>query len=277
MTSDKINILKSHGGVENFSRRKLYKSLIRSGLPPKQCQVITDKVTREINEGARTRDIYKKTLRLVNERSSVAAVHYSLKRALFDLGPTGYHFEFFVARYFKELGYTTMTSQTLNGRFVKHEVDVIAEKRGLNTYVECKFHNRIGLKNDIKVALYVKARWDDLKEGPQGKKLESFVLASNTAFSLDAITYANGVGLNLLGVNAPVERSFLEEIKAMHLYPITSLRRLNKATKQELLARDVLLARELPDHIDILLRMGMAEESIDALLSEIKLLKDSKL
>ena len=63
-----------------------------------------------------------------------------------------------------------------------------------NTLIECKSHNRFGIKNDIKTALYVKARWDDLKEGPDGKKVESFVLASNTSFTKDALVYAEGTG-----------------------------------------------------------------------------------
>jgi hypothetical protein len=146
----------------------------------------------------------------------------------------------------------------------------MAEKDGECFYIECKFHNRIGIKNDIKTALYVKARWDDLKGGSEGKKLTGFFLVSNTAFSLDAITYAKGTGLKLLGVNTPQERSFLEEIKALHLYPITSLKRLPKLIKNELLLQNILLAKDLPNHVNQLLRMGMEEREIEALISEIE-------
>jgi hypothetical protein len=276
MSKKNFQIYKSHGGLEKFSDQKLYSSLRRSGLRPKQCQLITDKVSREIGEGSKTRDIYRKTLRLVNQSSPVAAVHYSLKKAIFDLGPTGHHFEAFVARYFEEIGYTTKTCQTLNGLLVKHEVDIVGMKNGKRVFVECKFHNRIGIKNDIKIALYVKARWDDLKQGIEGKKLDAFYLASNTAFTLDAITYANGTGLKLLGVNAPVEKPFLEEIKALQLYPITSLKGLNKHFKNELLSRNILLAKDLPDQINLLVKMGMEERVIDQLIQEITLLKESK-
>jgi hypothetical protein len=276
MSKKNFQIYKSHGGLEKFSNQKLYSSLRRSGLRPKQCQLITDKVSREIGEGSKTRDIYRKTLRLVNQSSPVAAVHYSLKKAIFDLGPTGHHFETFVARYFEEIGYTTKTCQTLNGLLVKHEVDIVGIKNGKRVFVECKFHNRIGIKNDIKTALYVKARWDDLKQGIEGKKLDAFYLASNTAFTLDAITYANGTGLKLLGVNAPVEKPFLEEIKALQLYPITSLKGLNRHFRNELLSRNILLAKDLPDQMNLLLKMGMEERVIDQLLQEITLLKESK-
>lgn len=272
-----FNVYKSNGKIERFSKRKLYSSLKRSGLSSNQSHLITEKVSKEIKEGEKTKNIYKKTLRLVNHDSHEAAAHYSLKRAIFDLGPTGHHFETYVAKYFAELGYKTKTCQTIKGEHVKHEVDVIAERNGRQVFVECKFHNRIGIKNDIKVALYVKARWDDLYNGPEGKNLDGFYLASNTSFSLDAITYAEGTGLKLLGVNAPIGTSFLDEIKSLHLYPITSLRRLSKKIITQLLARNVVLATEIPENLDLLKGFGMDELEIEKLIREIELLKGSKI
>lgn len=277
MSARNFRIYKSHGGTESFSRSKLFRSLKRSGLPNSQCQQITDKVARELYEGARTKDIYKKALQLVKATSPVAAVQYSLKKSILELGPTGHHFETFVSRYFEELGFSVETCRTVKGLYVNHEVDVIAVKNGRKYFVECKFHNRVGIKNDIKIALYVKARWDDLRTGPEGKNLAGFYLASNTAFSTDALAYAKGTGLSLLGVNAPEERSFLEEIKAMHLYPITSLRRINKIIRNELLARNILLARDLINQRSLLLRLGMSMEEYQILLEEIELLKESKI
>lgn len=267
-----FNIIKASGTPEKFSKKKLYTSLKHAGVTPKTCQNITDQICKEMNEGFRTRDIYRRALGLLDERSHVAAVHYSLKRALFDLGPSGYYFEEFVARYFEELGYQTKTGQTIQGKLVKHEVDVVGSKAGKKIFVECKFHNRFGIKNDIKTALYVKARWDDLREGPEGKNLGGFFLASNTAFSLDAITYAEGSGLQLLGVNAPPERSFLDHIKNLRLYPITSLKRLNRSMKHQLLAHGIILAKDLVNRHDLFLKFGWQERDIDVLMNEVDLL-----
>lgn len=277
MKNKKFHIYKSHGGIENFSKRKLYTSLKRSGLANKESQHIADKVTLEVGEGAKTQDIYRKTLQLVKHSSPGAALQYSLKRAIFDLGPTGHHFESFVARYFEEIGYHVMTCKTLRGRLVKHEVDVIGFKNGKRIFVECKFHNRLGIKNDIKATLYVKARWDDLKQGIEGKNLSNFYLASNTAFTLDAITYAKGTGLKLLGVNAPPERSFLEEIKLLQLYPITSLRTLSRSLKNQLLDLNLVVAKDLPKHLDVLYKLRMDESKINQVLNEIEILKDTKI
>ncbi len=277
MRRGKFRIYKANGQVETFSRSKLYNSLRRSGLSNKEASLITEKVSREISEGSKTNDIYKKTLSFIKPSSPVAATHYSLKRSIFDLGPTGHQFEEFVARYFQAIGFKTKTCLTLKGKWVKHEIDIVAEKAGRRFFVECKFHNRQGIKNDIKIALYVKARWDDLREGVEGKNLDGFYLASNTAFTLDAITYSEGTGLKLLGVNAPVHESFLDQIKKLRLYPITSLRTLNKQMKNELMSQNILLAEDLPKNLNLLFKMGLSENEINAILSEIELLKDSKL
>lgn len=277
MSHRKFRIYKSHGGLENFSKKKLYSSLKRSGLSSYQSREITDRVSNEVGEGSKTKEIFQKSLQLVKKNSPIAAVHYSLKRAIFELGPTGHHFETFVARYFEALNYQTKTCLTLKGRWVNHEVDVIATKDRKRSFIECKFHNRVGIKNDIKIALYVKARWDDLKQGPEGKNLHAFYLASNTAFSSDAITYAKGSGLNLLGVNAPAENPFIEQVKNLGLYPITSLKRINLHKRDELLRHNIILAKEIPQNINLLLKMGMDENEIDALLAEIEMLEGNHL
>lgn len=266
-------IIKANGGAENFSRHKLFRSLRHAGLPPRKCSQITEKVSSEIYEGASTRDIYRRAFQLVKQTSPVAAAHYSLKKALFELGPTGHHFETFVARYFQARGYKTDTCRTIQGKFVTHEIDVIATKGNEKLFVECKFHNRQGIRNDIKIALYVKARWDDLRDGPEGKSLTGFYLASNTAFTGDAIKYANGSKLKLLGVNAPEEKSFFDDIRDLKLYPVTSLRRLSKIIRNELILKNIILASELPAEKKLLMKLGMTETEFGALTEEIRLLQ----
>lgn len=267
-----FKILKESGYPEPFSKEKLTLSLERTGLPKKECERICEIVSKEISEGTNTRDIYKKALKLVKLSSPIATVHYSLKKSLFELGPEGHYFESFVSKYFYEVGFKTYTRRTLRGKFVKHEIDVVANSGEKQSFIECKFHNHAGLKNDIKISLYVKARWDDLKEGPDGKNLKKFYIASNTAFTEDAITYANGTGLNLLGVNMPQGDSFLDKIKKLKLYPITSLRLLPKSFKRTLLQHDMILAKDLISNTHLLTKLGMKQEDITVLIEEIELL-----
>lgn len=272
MRKGRPHILKSHGGTEVFSKRKLFNSLTRSGLDTRQSKLITNIVSNQVQEGSRTKDIFDKTYKLVQLNSPYIAAHYSLKRAILDLGPTGHHFEKFVAKYYDRLGYETATCRMMTGKFVSHEVDVVASKGDQRTLIECKFHNRVGIKNDIKVALYVKARWDDLRLGNGGNDITSFAIASNTAFSKDALTYAKGVGLKLLGVNSPEENSFLDQIKDLKLFPVTSLRTINKMIKIELLELNVILASDLRSKTSLLQKLGMKEFQIESVLREISTL-----
>lgn len=267
--SAKKTILKASGATEYFSPKKLQSSILRTGLPPKVCKEITKEITKKIKPGITTKEIYSDTIKLVKQKSTTAAVHYSLKKALTALGPTGYEFENFVAKYFEELGFSTYVGVILQGQFVRHEVDVVASKINYNVYVECKFHNS-SQKNDIKTVLYIKSRWDDLKNGPDGKYLREYYIVSNSAFSSDAIQYAHGTGLKLLGVNAPKDQSFLDEIRKYKIFPITSLRRLKKNILNQLLAKKIFLCKDLLRERRFLLKLGMSLSEIDIVFNDVK-------
>lgn len=267
-----FRIIKSTGEIEKFSERKLRQSLRRTGLRDKECKNISQEISHNLHDGATSRDIFRRTMRLVKKQSTVAAAHYSLKRALLDLGPTGYTFEHFVAKYFESIGYQTNVGVVLQGGIVRHEVDVVASKPNYNIYTECKFHNNSGKKNDVKITLYVKARWDDLKDGPDGKYLRGYTIASNTVFTKDAIAYAKGVGLNLLGVNAPEDESFLEAIKKRKLYPITALVHLKKIHCKELLKNQIILCSELLNEDKLMLKIGMTPDEISSVIKDINAL-----
>lgn len=264
-------ITKSSGKTETFSKGKLKRSLLRTGLSQKTCSQIVDQIAGEVRNGEKTSEIYRKALSLVKQKSPLASVRYSLKKSLLELGPEGHYFEDFVAKYFERIGFKVSVCKTLQGKYIRHEVDCIAEKGQDKYYSECKFHNRAGTKNDIKIALYVKARWDDLKDGPEGKNLKGYYLFSNTAFTIDSLTYAQGTGLKLMGVNAPSEKSFLDTIKEMKLYPLTSLRNLSKSQKHHLLSKKLILADELT--VEVLFKAGIEEAKVFRIMEEVKAIK----
>lgn len=268
------NVVKSNGDIERFSMNKFKKSIKRTGLRPAYCHQISKQVADKIHSGISTKDIYNETFKLIKKQSPIAAVHYSLKKAILELGPTGFIFELFVARYFECIGYKTYVGTTLQGQFVKHEVDVVAIKKNYMVCVECKFHNMVRTKNDIKVVLYVKSRWDDLKKGPDGKYLREFYVASNTSFTKDALVFSNGVGLKLLGVNAPEDESFLDKVKKHKLYPITSLKRIKKIYIQELIREKLIICSDLLDKRPTLKKIGMSDEEIKNLFIDINKLME---
>ena len=102
--------------------------------------------------------------------------------------------------------------------------------------------------------------------------MDGFYVASNTSFTQDALTYADGTGLKILGINAPRDNSFLDQVMAMHLYPITSLKRLSKGMVQELIERGVILVKDIPANIHILHRIGIEENEVNLLLGDMETL-----
>lgn len=274
--SRQVWVSKADGREEAFSKTKLFNSLRYTGLPRTHCRNIVAEIEHGLPSGTSTKEIYGRAKRLVEKESRRASAHYSLKRALFDLGPAGHNFEAFVARYFEAKGFETRTCLTVPGRLVQHEIDVEAYKTGKMYYVECKFHNRAGLKNDIKVALYVKARWDDLRQATGGKRLSGFYFVTNTSFTSDAITYANGSGLKLLGVNMPEKKSFFQEIHELGLYPVTSLKRLTKLHKSLLLANDIILAKDILSSAKAPYLLNLSESEYQSLIDEVKLLQQGE-
>ena len=270
-TATEKEVLRDTRPPEPFSHHKLRSSLEHTCLPADLCHSIAEEVTETLKGHSRisSDEIFARTERKVREKSRLAATQYSLKRAIFDLGPEGHNFEVFVSKYFRQLGYETLECVTFQGLHVKHEVDVVAVKGKEKLFVECKFHNHLGIKNDIKVALYVKARWDDLKAGPDGKSLSGFCLASNTSFTTDALTYGNGTKLRLMGVNAPNQRSFFDDLKELKLYPVTSLSSASKPVKKEAIARKLVLARDLLGEENFLQKLGCTPEEIKNICDEI--------
>ena len=165
---------------------------------------ISDHIESELVDGMTTADIYRHAFDLLATGFRSAAHKYSLRRAITDLGPAGYPFEKFVADLFRARGFEAVTDQIVRGKCVEHEVDVVAWKDKELVMVEAKFHNEPGIKSDLKVALYVKARTDDLSLsefdfGGKTRKLTQGILVTNTKFTQKAIEYAACEGLRLVG------------------------------------------------------------------------------
>lgn len=270
-----ISVTKSDGTKELFEEEKLAGSLRRSGARAEVVEQVVDEVERGMKDGMTTADIYSRAFSLLHRHHAPAAVKYSIRRGLFDLGPDGFPFERFVARIFQMWGYETMTDQTLLGSCVEHEVDVVAWKGDELAMAEAKFHNELGLKSDLKVALYVKARFDDLAEtkfgfGGRDRKLApgSRWLVTNTKFTDMAIKYGECKGLKLLGWNYPVGKSLHEIVAENGLQPITSLTSLGRDQKRDLIGRGVLVCTDIIGSPDVLRGVGIKDEAAERVLTE---------
>jgi len=268
-------ITKSDGTRERFDESKLAASLKKIGASPELIQQITDQIEREMWDGMTTSDIYARAFALLRKKNRKTAIKYSLRRALFELGPDGFPFEKFVARIFELWGYEAVTDQMLMGSCVEHEVDVVAWKGDELVIAEAKFHNMIGLGSDVKTALYVKARFDDLADsvfdfGGKERKLspKGRWLVTNTKFTDTAIKYGECKGIRMLGWNYPNKDNLHQIIEENGLHPITCLTTLTHQEKRTLIDLNTLTCIDLIGRPDVLKKAGISPDAIEEVLTE---------
>jgi Holliday junction resolvase-like predicted endonuclease len=270
-----IEIIKSSGERAKFSLNKLRNSLKRSGADHNIVEKIVDQVKDELYEGISTNEIYNRAYALLKKNKSVFASKYKLKKALYELGPTGFPFERFVAALLQYSGYQTRVGEIMNGICVTHEIDVIAEKNGTVTVIECKFHSEEGRNCNVKIPLYIHSRYNDVKAHWATKKKENRELdigwvVTNTRFTADAIAFGKCVGLYLLSWDLPLNDGLKDRIDRLGLYPITVSTLLSKREKQFLLSRDIVLCRQLWKDRFFLDHLGISNTRKEKILEEIK-------
>lgn len=242
-----IHIIKADGERELFDPAKLEHSLQLAGASSTIRARVLAHVIKEIKDGMRTEDIYAHAFDLLKREEDVpVAARYSTKRAIFQLGPSGFPFEQFLAEVFRAHGWHTRTGVALTGRCAPHEVDVLAEKGGKRIGIEAKFHNEPSGKTDIKDALYVFARYDDLRRAPEkSSRVDEGWLVTNTVFTRNAIRYAQCSGLKLLGWDYPRSRGLLQMIESAKVHPLTCLTTLSDSEKHRFLDKKIVLCKDV--------------------------------
>lgn len=272
---NKITIVKASGEVAQFSLAKLKKSLKRTGADDTLVSEIIEIVQGELYEGITTKEIYNRAFALLKKKKNVFASKYKLKKAIYELGPTGYPFEYFIAAVLKYSGYKVKVGEILQGECVQHEVDVLAHKNNETTVVECKFHSEQGFVCNVKVPLYINSRYNDVRNywntfNKHKTTLTQGWVVTNTRFTEDATQYGNCAGLYLLSWDYPKENSLKDIIDRLGLYPITVSTLLTKREKQFLLNRDVVLCRELIKDSFYLDHLGVSDTRKSRILLEIQ-------
>lgn len=264
-------IRKADGEVEPFDAGKLERSLELAGASSTVRAKIVAQIMHEMHPDATTEEIYRHAFRLLKkgERVPVAA-RYSVKRAVFSLGPSGFPFEQFLAEVLRAHGWRVRTGQIMQGRCTTHEVDVLAERRGKRIGIEAKFHNDNSGKTDVKDALYVKARYDDLKAAPLASmRVDEGWLVTNTQFTRNAIRYAQCSGLTLLGWEYPHKRGLFAMIEEARVHPLTCLTTLSEGEKKRFLEQKVVLCKAITTP-HLLREYGVKPERIPHVLEEAK-------
>lgn len=270
---ENVNIIKASGIKVPFEKQKLKQSLLRSGANSEQVDKIVEHLVSILTEGMSTTSIYQIAFELLKNMSHPVAARYNLKRAIMELGPSGFPFEQFVAELLKYRGYKTQVGVIVKAHCVNHEIDVIAEKDDLRFLVECKFHNLQGQMSDVKIPLYIQSRFLDVEmqwkqaDGYAEKSLQGWVI-TNTRFSDDAMQYGKCMSLNLVSWDYPQNSGLKDWIDISGLHPVTCLTTLTSKEKQDLLNRKIVLCKSVLADQHLLESIGLKPPRLQRVLDE---------
>jgi hypothetical protein len=247
-----FEVIKASGQPEEFNIQKLVYSLIRSGASEDVAWDIAREVESQIKPSMHTKHIYRIAKKILRQYSKAADMRYSIKKAIYMLGPAGYQFEKYFAGILKAYGYSTETNRFLKGYCVTHEVDIFAVRDNIGGVIECKYHSNGGNPTDIKIALYVYSRFMDIKKAYELNHenrvpINEGWLVTNTRCTSDAIKYANCVGLKIVSWKYPAENSLERMIENKKLYPVTILSSIKKTSLDILFKNDIFLVRDIAD------------------------------
>jgi len=268
------SVTKADGSTEYFNIEKLRRSLRRAGATPDEMRDVIIVVEQNLYDGIKTGEIYRHAFEILHSLEQPAAARYSLRRALFGLGPTGFPFEKFLGRLFAAEGYTTRTGIIIEGKCAPHEIDIAAYKADHSFVGEAKFHSRPGVKTDLQVAMYSYARLLDLREARICTDdicgIKEFWLITNTKFTSTAEKYGACVGITLLSWDYPKRNNLHDRIQRAGVYPITVLHTLSSNQIATLIQHDLILVSDIITKPHVVRRLHLSTSKFEAVVAEAK-------
>ncbi|MBU6214431.1 hypothetical protein KGM48_01110 [Patescibacteria group bacterium] len=273
-------IIKADGATEVFDPTRLMMSLEQAGAGVHSAERIARSIAATVHAGASSKDIYSRAFAMLRKEARPVAARYALRRALLELGPTGHPFEDFVSHLFRKEGWQVETRKLIQGKCVQHEVDFYAAHPEQNTYLaaELKYHNDPSYKTDLKVALYVKSRFDDIFScDPEARScpIDRGLLVTNTKFTSEAIAYAQCSGVELLGWGYPIDNTLYMHMNRLKVFPITALTTFSLSEKRLLIESGVIAVDEVARDRSLLDVLHLSSERVGEVLAEAEGLLES--
>lgn len=268
-------IIKADGTKEVFDPVRFAVSLQKAGAGEHTAERITKTVSATLVPGATSKEIYSRAFALLRREARPIAARYALRRALLELGPTGHPFEDFISHLYRAEGWDVETRKIMKGKCVSHEVDFYASHAEQSEFLaaELKYHNDPGYKTDLKVALYVKSRFDDIFAcDPKMRScpIDRGILITNTKFTSEAIAYAECSGVELLGWGYPAENNLFMRMSRARVYPITAVTGLSGAEKKLLIENRTVAVDEVLKDRRLLDPLRLPSERVGELIAEVE-------
>lgn len=241
-------IIKASGEKEKYKPQKIMRTVLRAGADKNLAQEVIQKIEPFVYEGMPTKEILKLVRKFLSQKEKTVAAKYNLKKAIMQMGPSGFNFEKLVERILQKDGYTTSTPLATKGRCAQHEIDVVAKKGNFIYDIECKYRNARGIYVGLQTALYVWARHQDLVSGFKNKTCPKFTQAwlwCNTRFSSQVIQYAGCADMKLTSWDYPKKEGLRDLLEKNKFYPITVLTSLSQKDKANLFKNNIILIQDL--------------------------------
>ncbi|MCI4670390.1 MAG: ATPase [Bacteroidia bacterium] len=273
--SSDIKIKKASGEEVYYDSSKLEHSLFKAGATQETTRQIIEQVEKELYPGIPTYKIYQRAFSILRREGRAMAARYKLKRAIMELGPSGFPFEKYIGELLKKRGFEVEVGVYEKGKCISHEIDVLGDNGKLRIAVECKFGAKPTKRLDVKIPLYIDSRFRDIAnkwstvKAHKDKKLEGWIV-TNGEFTDDAQKYGTCAGLHLISWSFPERGNLKDLIDASGLYPLTSLTSITKKEKKELLSSGMVLAKGLLNQKEKLSAMSIPPARVKRAIAELE-------
>lgn len=275
-----VYVVRMDGLKARFDKSRIIQSCLRAGVDFPVAEKIADIIERKIYDGITTDKIMHFVHSLLKEEKESAAYRYDLKRALSELDPAIFEFEWYVTRLLQILGHDAHHSPNpkIRGYCVDHEIDVVINDPEGVILVECKHHFKSRAYTGLDAPMRQWARLEDVMHGFSAKTpgatnaVEGWVI-TNTKFSDHAKQYASCKGIRLIGWDYPETMGINDLIEKSEAYPLTIFRTLSLEQRKRLLQKNMYTTRCVSRAADVVLKAsGLTERAIKTLKEQISLL-----
>jgi hypothetical protein len=242
-----VFVRKIDGSQQPFDKDRVIMTCLRNGASKEAAFKIADRIEEAAYEGMRTKEILTLIWKHLGDYHPETQTRIDLRTALSLLRPPD--FEEYASLIMKDLGYSVQTNVILRGKCVEHEIDVIAQKNNLSTFVEVKHHNRPHTYTPLDVPMKVWATLQDVNEGRKlgyhNVEFTSALVVCNTKFTDHARAYANCVGIEHLCWKSPPQNGIDDVIRQRSLYPVTMLKEVDRRLLRLLVENGIVLLKQL--------------------------------
>ncbi len=212
-------VIKADGTRQEFMEEKIINTCVRAGLSRRHAKNISQKIHSNAHDGITTHEIFQLISKEIDLLSGKNAYYMDLRDSIARMDSES--FEIYTKELLELNGYKASWNKLIKGRYVEHQVDVVASKGGKTFLVECKHHSNPHRFTGLGTCLQVQARMEDINAA--GHRFDGAWIFTNNKFSEHAKTYSKGIGIRLTGWKYENKFSLECLIEEKRAFPVTIL------------------------------------------------------